>query len=222
MENEAAPATTAAPRRRGRASTETGQRSRDRALNAALDLITEAGIDQVRVAEIARRAGMSSGQLMYYFTSKEHILLETLAWRDNQDFERTRAAVGKMAGAWAKLACYIGLYIPASTTEPGWILWMEVWARAPHNRGVSQRLEELHRPWRDELAAIVALGVREGSFTPPAVMDEFTLRFTALLDGLAIQCLRQVHQQTRQRMIDLAMGSARAELGRDAAQAPAD
>ena len=80
METEAAPANTPAPRRRGPASTENGQRSRDRALRAALDVIAEAGIDQVRVAEIARRAGMSSGQLMYYFTSKEHILLETLAW----------------------------------------------------------------------------------------------------------------------------------------------
>ena len=84
----AAPAT----RRRGPASTEDGQRSRDRVLQAAVELITEAGVDQVRVAEIARRARMSSGQVMYYFTSKEHILLETLAWRDHQDLIRTRAA----------------------------------------------------------------------------------------------------------------------------------
>ena len=54
-----------------------------------MDLITEAGIDEVRVAEIARRANMSSGQVMYYFTSKEHILLETLAWQDT----RTRCGV---------------------------------------------------------------------------------------------------------------------------------
>ena len=66
---------------RGQASTENGQRSRDRVLKAALELITEAGIDRVRVAGIARRASMSSGQVMYYFTSKEHILLETLAWQ---------------------------------------------------------------------------------------------------------------------------------------------
>ena len=51
----AAPAT-----RRGPASTEDGQRSRDRVLQAAVELITEVGIDQVRVAEIARRASVSS------------------------------------------------------------------------------------------------------------------------------------------------------------------
>src|SRR5580698_11125480 len=94
-------------RRRGPASTENGQRSRDRVLKAALELITEAGIDRVRVAEIARRASMSSGQVMYYFTSKEHILLETLAWQDHLDLLRTRAALEKVTGAWRQLERYI-------------------------------------------------------------------------------------------------------------------
>jgi AcrR family transcriptional regulator len=223
MENESAQVTAAAPRRRGPASTENGQRSRDRVLQAALDLITEAGIDQVRVAEIARRAGMSSGQVMYYFTSKEHILLETLVWRDGQDIARTHAALLEVAGSWRRLKQFIGFYLPASPTDSSWILWMEVWARAPHNRQVSQLLEEQLRLWRDELASIVDRGVREGTFTPPAALDDFTLRFSALLDGLAILHLRQMHQPSRKRLIDLAMATARAELGRvPAAAAPAD
>src|SRR5215813_2883852 len=118
MENESAQVTAAAPRRRGPASTESGQRSRDRVLQAALELITEAGIDQVRVAEIARRAGMSSGQVMYYFTSKEHVLLETLAWRDHEEVRRTRAALAKVTGAWRQLERYIGLYLFASPADP--------------------------------------------------------------------------------------------------------
>ena len=131
-----------------------------------MDLITEAGIDQVRVAEIARRASMSSGQVMYYFTSKEHILLETLAWRDHQDIMRTRAALAKVTGAWRQLERFIGLYLPAGPADPSWILWMEAWARAPHNRQVSQFLEDLLALWRDDLAAIVDRGVQEGVFAP--------------------------------------------------------
>jgi AcrR family transcriptional regulator len=222
MENEAAQVTATAPRRRGPASTENGQRSRDRVLNAALDLITEAGIDQVRVAEIARRAGMSSGQVMYYFPTKEHILLETLAWRDHQDLTRTRAALDKVTGAWRQLERFIGLYLPASSADPGWILWMEVWARAPHNRQVSQRLEELLRLWRDELAAIVDRGVQEGVFAPPVAINDFTLRFAALLDGLAILRLRQMHQPSRKRLVGLAMTAARAELALDVAASAED
>jgi AcrR family transcriptional regulator len=222
MTDQAPRVTAPAPRRRGPASTEDGRRSRDRILEAAVELITEAGIDQVRVAEIARRANMSSGQVMYYFTSKEHILLETLAWRDHQDIRRTRAALAKVTGAWRQLERFIGLYLPASPADPSWILWLEAWARAPHNRQVSQFLEELLGLWRDDLAAIVARGIQEGAFAPPAAIDDFTLRFAALLDGLAILRLRQMHQPSRKRLIELAMTTARAELTRDAAAAPAD
>jgi len=42
--------TAPALRRRGPASTAQGQRSRDRVLQASVDLITEAGIDHVRLA----------------------------------------------------------------------------------------------------------------------------------------------------------------------------
>jgi AcrR family transcriptional regulator len=212
MTEAAARVAAPASRRRGPASTEDGQRSRDRILKAALDLITEAGIDQVRLARIAQRAGMSTGQVMYYFTSKEHILLETLAWQEHQDTAGRRAALAKSTGAWRQLDRFIGHYLPDSPTDPVWILWMEAWARAPHSAEVSQFMEDLLHPWRDDLAAIVDHGVDEGAFVRPGDIDDFTLRFVALLDGLALQRLRQLHQLSRKRVIDLAMNAARAEL----------
>ena len=153
MTDPAARVAAPALRRRGPASTEDGRHSRDRVLKAALDLIIEAGIDQVRLAEIARRAGMSSGQVMYYFTSKEHILLETLAFQEYQDTVRRQAALAKVTGAWRQLKRFIELYLPGTPPDPSWILWMEAWARAPHNKEVSRFLEELLNPWQDDLAA---------------------------------------------------------------------
>ena len=81
-----------------------------------------------------------------------------------------------------------------------------------HSAEVSQFMEALLRPWRDDLAAIVARGVEEGAFVPPDAIDDFTLRFVARLDGLALQRLRQLHQLSRKRVIELAMNAARAEL----------
>ncbi len=212
MTKPAARVTAPARSRRGPASTQDGQRSRDRVLKAALDLITEAGIDQVRLAEIARRANMSSGQVMYYFTTKEHILLETLAWREHQDTRRRRASLGKVTGAWRQLERFIDLYLPSSLADPSWILWMVAWARAPHDTEVSQFLDELLRPWRDDLAAIVERGVQEGAFAPQNAIGDFTIRFPALLDGLAILRLRQMPKISRKRLIELAMSAAHAEL----------
>jgi AcrR family transcriptional regulator len=222
----AARVTAPVSRRRGPASTADGQRSRDRVLKAARDLIIEAGIDQIRLAEIARRAGMSSGQVMYYFTSKGHILLETLAWQEHQDSTRRAAALAKVTGAWRQLERFIELYLPAAPPDPSWILWMEAWARAPHNKQVSRFLEELLNPWRDDLANLVTRGVAEGAFVPPADIDNFTRRFIALLDGLALQRLQRMEGSSRKHLTELALYAARIELapgsqGPDAATEPA-
>ena len=58
----------------------------------------------------------------------------------------------------------------------------------------------------------MARGVHEGAFAPPAAMDDFTLRFIALLDGLALQRLQHMRHSSRKYLTELAMYSAHAEL----------
>ncbi len=192
--------------------TTAGRRSRERVLQASLDLITEAGIDGVRLAEIARRADMSSGQVMYYFTSMEHILLETLAWREHSETSRRRARLPAIPAGWPQLAEFVTLYLPSSLTDPAWILWIEAWARAPHSIEVSGFLDELMCSWRDDLAGIVADGVRAGHFQAPVPGSDFPLRFCAVLDGLSVLFLRQMPDLSAERLAELALDSARAEL----------
>jgi AcrR family transcriptional regulator len=208
----AAPLSAPPSRRGGPGSTAHGRVSRDRVLQAAVDLIIENGIDRVRLAEIARRAGMSSGQVIYYFTSKEHILLETLAWQERRDASRRRAILPAISGAWRRLERYVDLYLPSGPADPAWILWTEAWARAPHDAAVSQFLDELSRPWSEDLAEIVHHGIREGTFAPQVPPGDFTICFGALLDGLATLRLHQQPYLPRERLIQLAMNTARTQL----------
>ena len=79
-------------------------------------------------------------------------------------------------------------------------------------REVSSFLDELMVPWREDLAQIVERGARQGVFEPPGAIDDFTIRFCALLDGLGIFHLRQMPSLPRHRVTGLAMDAARAEL----------
>ena len=198
--------------RRSAGSTTAGRRSRDRILRAYMDLIAEDGIERVRLAEIARRASMSSGQVMYYFTSKEHILLETLAWREQAEGERRRIALPAAAAGWPRLELFVDLYLPSGPADPIWILWMGSWARAPHTADVGRLLDELMTPWREDLAEIVDDGVRSGAFRRQGPADDFPLRFCAVLDGLSVLYLRQMPDLPHQRLKELAIISARVEL----------
>src|ERR1700722_7896184 len=102
-----------------------------------------------------------------------------------------RAALARVIGAWRQLERFMGLHLPADATRASWIRWLEVRGRAPHNRKVSQFLEDLLAPWPETLAAIVELGVEEGVFaTPPSVDDgpEVTRALSAdLRVGLSVR-----------------------------------
>ena len=74
---------------------------------------------------------MSSGQLMYYFSSKENILLETLAWQEHEETARRRVALPGAAVGWPRLELFVDLYLPSGLADPVWILWMEARARRP-------------------------------------------------------------------------------------------
>ncbi|HKR69729.1 MAG TPA: TetR/AcrR family transcriptional regulator [Streptosporangiaceae bacterium] len=197
---------------RNRGHTPAGRRGRERILQAALDLITEVGIDRVRLAEIARRASMSSGQVMYYFSSKEQILLDTLAWREHQETEQRRAALPAVQPGWPRLELFVELFLPTSLTDPVWIMWMEAWARAPHSKEVNAFLDKLMKPWRDDLAEIVEQGISQQTFQPIPSAAGFAMRFCATLDGLAVLRLIQMPDLSSGELTEMAMRSARAEL----------
>jgi len=160
---------------------------------------------------------MSSGQVMYYFSSKEQILLETLAWRENQETEERRATLPGVPAGWPRLERFVDLFLPTSLTDPVWIMWMEAWARAPHSKEVSDFLDKLMQPWRDDLAELVEQGISLDAFRPPPSAGSFPTRFCATLDGLAVLRLIQMPDLTSAELIEMAMRSARAELAPESA-----
>jgi AcrR family transcriptional regulator len=180
-------------------------------LAATAELITEAGIGRVRLAEIARRAGMSSGQVMHYFTSKEHILLATLAWYEDKSTAQRRAALQAATGFWRRLERYVDLYLPSDPADLAWILGTDALARVPHDQDVSDFLHRLWLSWNEDLVAIVHDGVKDGTVGHQVSPEDFAIGFDALLDGLGLH-LRHRHGMARERLIELAMNNARAQL----------
>jgi AcrR family transcriptional regulator len=163
---------------------------------------------------------MSSGHVMHFFSSKEHILLETLAWQEDKDTRHRRATLPAVTGLWHRLERFVDLYLPASPTDPAWILWTEAWARVPHDPEVSEFLSELWRSWGEDLAAIVQDGIQDGTIGHQVPASDFTISFCALLDGLAILHLHQRPGLPRERLIKLAMDNARTQLAPEPQSGP--
>jgi hypothetical protein len=93
-----------------------------------------------------------------------------------------------------------------------WALWMEVWVRALRDSQARALRRALDARWRQTLREVIDVGISEGSFScedPQASV----VRLAALMDGLAVQVALHDPDVPEERMTDLWLESAAAELG---------
>ena len=194
------------------------QQRRLQALQAAVEVISERGLADTRVADIAKRGGLSPALLLYYFGSKEVLLTEALTYAEDRFYLETFHELSEIQDPRLRLARLIALSCPAEGDEGlfgDWALWLELWARALRDPDASHKREALDRRWRNTIAEIVREGQIQGHFDTDRDPDRFALRLAALMDGLAVQLVLKDPSVTREEMLEICMEMATRQLGFD-------
>ncbi|MET7380215.1 TetR/AcrR family transcriptional regulator [Streptomyces sp. NPDC005526] len=159
---------------------------REEVLAAAMEMIAERGLEKLTMAALGRAVGMSSGHLLYYFHSKDELLLRTLEWSEGRLGAERGRLLARTAPARARLDAYVDLYVPDGHRDPHWTLWLEVWNRSQNaDDAARDRQAAIEGAWHRDLVALIAEGVSRGEFRPVDA-DRFATRLRALLDGFSI------------------------------------
>ncbi|MFD8557182.1 TetR/AcrR family transcriptional regulator [Streptosporangium canum] len=158
-------------------------------LRAALLAIDEVGPERLRVRDIAERAGMSSGHVMYYFGKRDRILVSTLLLSEDELAERRTAELATVADPREAVGRLVELYLPGGPRDVRWRLWAQVIARPPQDEETLLRIAGFTGTWVGELAAIVVRGVGEGLFRPVDDAQEHATRMCRIMDSLASDVL---------------------------------
>ncbi|MFI9614147.1 TetR/AcrR family transcriptional regulator [Streptomyces sp. NPDC052023] len=159
---------------------------REDVLVAAMEMIAERGLEKLTMAALGREVGMSSGHLLYYFRSKDELLLRTLEWSEGQLGAERGRLLSRAGGARERLDAYVDLYVPDGHRDPHWTLWLEVWNRSQNaDDDARARQAAIEGAWHRDLVALIAEGVSRGEFRA-VDPDRFAARLRALLDGFSI------------------------------------
>src|ERR1700760_4040235 len=136
--------------------------ARERILEAACDLIAAEGIDDVRIARVAMRAGASTALVHHYFSTREELLEQALLHSFEQAADdRFAAAGGEPSNATAALAEAIEYCLPvAGRLERDWVLWVELWLRAAREPGLRPLAASLYARYHEWLPKVVQRGVK--------------------------------------------------------------
>jgi AcrR family transcriptional regulator len=197
-----APAPTAADQRR------------EGMLRAAAELIAERGFSDTRIADVASRVGTSPGLVVYYFGTKESLLIEALRWSEGTFYTAAAEMLAATPGLRDRLEVLVRLTcVPEAEGEvPGaWGLWFDLWAQAFRHPEVARDRVELDARWRATIAEVVTDGVTSGEIEPVDA-EAFAVTWSALLDGLSIQVALEDPQVDPERAFRIAMEFAERAL----------
>lgn len=196
---------------------ETKRESRERALlEAAIESFAELGFSEVRLSDIAERAGMTAGHLSYYFPSKSELLRRAIELSERQLIEEARAALERLERPEDRLRTLIDLSLADRVRDPGWLLWFQVWAGAALHPEITESHHALDGEWRALLRRVIDEGIAEGAFRAedPAAT---AAAIASMLDGLSIQLVLEAPEYSSERIRAIADSAITTLLGlRDA------
>jgi AcrR family transcriptional regulator len=186
-------------------------------LTAAAKVITDRGLSETRISDIADRAGVSPGLILYYFESKDRLLSDALTYTNDRFYLETSRELRRISGARSQLDRFIQLSVPGLLPEferlEEWALWIEIWARALRDPEMAKDREVLDKRWRAQIADIVRHGQQSGEFPVKDAPEDLALRLGAMIDGLAIQVLMNDSEVTPERMQEVCRNVCARELG---------
>ncbi|MDT5323851.1 MAG: hypothetical protein QOF25_1003 [Mycobacterium sp.] len=171
-------------------ATENNEARRTEMLRAAAELICERGFGETRIADVAKRAGVSSALVIYYFGTRDRLLVDALRHSEESFYEAAEKMLAEVTSLRERLSLLIKwTCVPQADNEiPGaWGLWFDLWAQAFRHDEVKAGRVELDARWRRMI--VDAIKSAEASDELDVEVDArlFALEFSALLDGLSIQ-----------------------------------
>jgi AcrR family transcriptional regulator len=196
-------------------ATENNEARRIEMLRAAAELICERGFGDTRIADVAKRAGVSSALVIYYFGTRDRLLVDALRFSEESFYEAAEKMLAEVTSLRERLSLLIKwTCVPEADNEiPGaWGLWFDLWAQAFRHDEVRAGRVELDARWRRMI--VDAIKSAEASDELDVEVDArlFALEFSALLDGLSIQVALDDPEVDSDLAYKLAMRFAEREL----------
>jgi AcrR family transcriptional regulator len=160
-------------------------------IRSAYRLFSEKGVHRVSLDEIAAGAGLSKGLVLYYFKTKENLVLATMRWALDLTAERVRQAMAKAATPNGKVLAMIdGIWSGAKTNRRFYLLYLDLAGHAARVQHFTELSAAFHSVVNALYAEVIVQGIAEGAF---AVEDpeEGAAVLRAIIDGLFLQWLQE-------------------------------
>jgi AcrR family transcriptional regulator len=186
---------------------------RDEIVDAAIAVINDKGMQGLSLSAIESRAGMSRGQLTYYFRTKEAILLAVFD-RLIEMMHRRVAVPGQNGdggfpcenASVSERVQFLLNKLLFEGPEPTFItLQYTFLAQMGHRPDFRERLARLYAEWRGHMGGSLAEELAEADNPPPAAPRTVASLVQAILHGVVMQLAADPDAFDREEMLALCL-----------------
>lgn len=155
--------------------------------------ISEKGSHRVSLQEIADRAGVSKGIILYHFTTKDRLMLKTMEWVLQRNAELIRDAIATETSPKRQVLVMIEvIFRDPDANRRFYLTYLDILDHAARMDEFS-RLNATFRSIVNSLYAdVIRSGVSQGEFRVDDV-DEAAYTLRAIVDGLFLQWLQETN-----------------------------
>jgi AcrR family transcriptional regulator len=184
---------------------------REQVIDAAVAIIAGQGIQNLSLSEIEKKAGMSRGQLTYYFPAKEDILVAAFDRLLRMMKDRAEAGEGgscafaELPHGWERIAGFLTWFLLNPPAVPEFhALQYTFLSQISHRDDFRERLANLYEEWRRQMAEDFAadLGRKDGGRASPRTLATLV---QAVLHGLAIERAAAPDAYDKEEMLELVL-----------------
>ena len=160
-------------------------------IRSAYRLFSEKGVHGVPLEEIATHAGLSKGLVLYYFKTKENLVLATMRWALDVTADRVRKAMSVAASPEGRVLAMIdGIWSGAETNRRFYLLYLDLAGHAARQH----QFTELSATFRALENVLYAEVIRDGNAVGAFGIEdpeEGAVALRAIIDGLFLQWLQE-------------------------------
>jgi AcrR family transcriptional regulator len=180
-------------------------------LQAACRVVVREGAHGLRMAAVAREAGVSKALVHYYFATRQELVRSAFSWSEEQ-WEQALRQRTRTAPAVARIERALLLSVDRAEPFAGHrALWNEVWSSLRFDDELRPLVEASYRQWVRRLTILVREARAEGAVDASLDARDAAWRLAALGDGIDSMLYLEVIGRERAR--SLLREAIRRELG---------
>lgn len=190
----------------------TQARRREDILQAAISLVSESDLAELTIPQVAKRLGVTSNAIRYYYADVDDLIGELAARSDVRFYEDRLALINDIVGPEERLEKVMEAGLPTGPEDAEWrVIWMAILAAGFDLEG-RQDVQSIYHRQVSLYESLLLAGVREGSFTLQQEARDIAMILMSMEDYLGYRIVARDPLISRQTALRLMRDYAKVAL----------